>query len=359
LNRKRAGLVGAAIGTAGAVGVGAAVAARRYAVGRARLRPDPDQNEPFGELRGRPLTVVASDGLPLHVEVEGPDDAPLTVVFCHGYCLSQDSWHYQRRDLARRIGGGVRMVFWDQRSHGRSGRSDLANATIEQCGEDLFAVLDATTAPGRPVVLAGHSMGGMAIMALADRHPELFGDRIAAVALINTSSGGLAELTLGLPMAFGKVFKAAAPGVIRGIGKRAKLIDRGRRIGADVAFVITRRMAFADRGVSPTVVEFLEQMIRSTPTDVIAEFYPTLAAHEKLAALDVLKDLPVLVAVGDEDRLTPAAHGRAIAAALPDADLVEVTDGGHVLMLEHPGIVTDALAELIGRARPVAEERSA
>jgi pimeloyl-ACP methyl ester carboxylesterase len=111
--------------------------------------------------------------------------------------------------------------------------------------------------------------------------------------------------------------------------------------------------------VSPTVVDFLEQMIRSTPTEVIAEFYPTLAAHDKLVALDVLKDLPVLVAVGDEDRFTPAAHGRAIAAALPGADLVEVTDGGHVLMLEHPGIVTDALAELIGRARPVAEERSA
>jgi len=357
MNGKRAGLIGAAIGTAGAVGVGAAVAARRYAVGRTRLRPDPDANEPFGGLRGQPLTVYASDGVPLHVEVEGPDDAEVTLVFCHGYCLTQDSWHYQRRDLAQVA--DLRMVFWDQRSHGRSGRSDNDHTTIDQCGDDLLAVLDATTAPGRSVVLVGHSMGGMTIMALADLHPGLFGDRIAGVALINTSSGGVAELTLGLPVAFGKVLKVTLPGVIRGLGKRAELIDRGRRIGADVAFVATRRIAFADREVSPTVVDFLEQMIRSTPIDVIADFYPTLAAHDKLAALDVLRELPALVVVGGEDRLTPAAHGRAIAAALPEADLVEIADGGHVVMLEHPGLITDALAGLVDRVRPIAEERTA
>jgi pimeloyl-ACP methyl ester carboxylesterase len=356
VNKKRAGLIGAAVGTATAISVGAVVGARRYAVGRERLKPDPNRRERFGELRGREITVVATDGVPLHVEVDGPDDAPLTVVFSHGYCLTQDSWHYQRRDLAA---GDVRMVFWDQRSHGRSGRSDHAHATIDQCGEDLLAVLEATTEPGQSVVLIGHSMGGMTIMALAERHPELFGDRVVGAGFVNTSSGKLAELTLGLPEAFGKVFRAAVPGVVRGIGRRAKLVDQGRRIGADIAFVVTRRIAFADPDVSPSVVEFLEKMIGSTPTDVIAEFYPTLAAHDKLAALEVLKGLPAVVVVGDQDRLTPPAHGRAIAAALPDADLVEVSDGGHVVMLEHPAAVTDALAGLIERVRPVAEERSA
>jgi pimeloyl-ACP methyl ester carboxylesterase len=357
MNRKRAGLVGAAIGTAGAIGVGTAVAARRYAVGRARLRPDPDCNEPFGLLRGRAKTVIATDGVPLHVEVDGPDDASITVIFSHGYCLTQDSWHYQRRDLGRL--DDVRMVFWDQRSHGRSGRSDLTHATIDQCGDDLLAVLEATTDPDQPVILAGHSMGGMTIMALADRYPELVRERVIGVAFVNTSSGELAELTLGLPMALGKVFRAAAPSVVRGIGKSAGIVDRGRRIGADIAFVATRRFAFADKSVSPTVVDFLERMIRDTPADVIAEFYPTLAAHDKLAALEVLRDLPVLVVIGDEDRLTPAAHGRAIAAALPESELIEVTEGGHVVMLEHPEIVTDALADLVDRARPAAQERTA
>jgi pimeloyl-ACP methyl ester carboxylesterase len=355
MNKKRIGLISATVGAAGAVGIGAAVAVRKYAVGRARPTPDPAAGEPFGGLRGRSLTVAASDGVELHVEIDGPDDAPLTVVFCHGYCLNQDCWHYQRRDL----GGDddLRMVFWDQRSHGRSGRSDLTHATVDQCGEDLFAVLRATVEPDAPVVLVGHSMGGMTIMALADAHPELFDSgQVTAVALINTSSGELSELSLGLPMAFGKVFKAALPRVARGLGKRAALVDRGRRVGADLAFVVTRRIAFGDKTVSPTVVDFVEQMIRATPIDVIAEFYPTLAALDKLAALEVFKDVPALVVVGDQDRLTPAAHGRAIAAALHDADLVEVADAGHVTMLEHPEIVTRALVRLIDRVRPVTEE---
>lgn len=354
MNKKRAGLIGAAVGTAGAVGVGAVVAARRYAVGRQRLRPDPDRDEPFGTLRGRPQTIVANDGVPLHVEVEGPDDAVLTIVFCHGWALNQDSWHFQRRDLARL--GDIRMVFWDQRSHGRSGHSDVAHATIDQCGDDLYTVLEATV-PSGPVVLIGHSMGGMTIMGLADQHPELFGDRVVGVILINTSAGHLAELSLALPEPVLKMLRAAVPGVVRGIGRTGRLIDHGRRLGSDLAFILTRRMGFADKDVSPSVVDFLERMIGGTPTEVIADFYPTLAAHDKVAALDVLRDLPAVVVVGDADRFTPSAHGRAIAAALPESELVDV-EGGHVVMLECPDVVTGAIETLVDRVRP-AEERSA
>ncbi|QXJ23734.1 alpha/beta hydrolase [Actinomadura graeca] len=353
-NRRRIGIAGAVAGV-GAAGVGAAVGLRHLAVGRVRLRPDPDAGEPFGELRGRELTVEADDGLPLHVEVDGADDAPLTVVFCHGYTLNQDSWHYQRRDLR-----GLRTVFWDQRSHGRSGRGKPTHATIGQTGEDLYAVLRATARPGEPVILVGHSMGGMSIMALAGRHPELFGDQVAGVALINTSCGDLAEMTLGLPLVLAKLVRPLAPRTLRGLGRRADLVDRARGLGADLAFVVTRRMAFADKHVSPTVVDFLEQMIRATPIDVIAEFYPALAAHDEAASLDVVGKVPVLVVAGGQDRLTPASHGRRIAGALPDAELIEVDEAGHVLPLEYPGVVTGGLRRLAERVRPgYEEERSA
>jgi pimeloyl-ACP methyl ester carboxylesterase len=344
---------------AGAAGIGAAVGVRRFVVGRTRLRPDPEADEPFGLLRGRALTVEATDGLPLHVEIDEDGERPtLTLVFCHGYTLSQDSWYYQRRDIGRGQ-GPIRRVFWDQRSHGRSGRSDPAHATIDQTGDDLHAVLRATTEPGEPVILVGHSMGGMTVMALADRHPETFAAQVAGVALINTSCGELTELTLGLPMALAKLVRPLTPGVVRGLGRTPKLVDRGRRMGADVAFMVTRRMAFADKYVSPSVVDFLEQMIRSTPIDVIAEFYPTLLAHDKLTALKTMGRLPTLVMVGGQDRLTPPEHGRRLAAALPDAELVEVEEAGHVLPLEHPGVVTGGIRRLIERARPAAEERSA
>ncbi|MEO3826756.1 alpha/beta hydrolase [Actinomadura sp. B10D3] len=354
-SRRRIGIAGVVAGV-GAAGVGAAVGLRHLAVGRVRLRPDPDAGEPFGELRGRATTVLADDGVPLHVEVEGPEDADLAVVFSHGYALNQDSWHYQRRDLQ----GSLRTVFWDQRSHGRSGRSDLANATIEQTGDDLRAVLEATVGPDVPVVLAGHSMGGMSIMAFADRHREMFDERVVGVALVNTSCGDLAEMTLGLPMVLAKAVRPLAPRTLRGLGRRAELVEKARGLGADLAFVVTRKMAFADKYVSPSVVDFLEQMIRATPIDVIAEFYPALIAHDKAGCLDVLGRVPALVLVGGRDRLTPAAHGRRIAEAMPEAELVEVEQAGHVLPLEYPGVVTGGLRRLIDRVRPeYAEERSA
>ena len=115
----------------------------------------------------------------LHVEVDGDLDAPVTVVFVHGFTLSMDSFHFQRREL----GDAARLVFYDQRSHGSSGRSEPEHCTIDQLGQDLYAVLQAVASNG-PVVLVGHSMGGMTILALADQHPELFGDRVVGVALL-------------------------------------------------------------------------------------------------------------------------------------------------------------------------------
>jgi pimeloyl-ACP methyl ester carboxylesterase len=350
---KALGIAGAVVGLGAAAGVGAAVGISRYAVGRVRFRPDSRAGEALGGLRGRALTVLADDGLPLHVEVDGPDDAALTMVFSHGYALNQDAWHYQRRDFA-----GVRMVFWDQRSHGRSGRSKPTHATIDQTGADLLAVLRATVTPGEPVVLVGHSMGGMSIMALAEEHAELFGEQVVGVALINTSAGKLKEMTLGLPLVVAKAVRPIAPGVMRSLSRRASVVEQARRAGADISFMLTRRMAFGDGDVSPTVVDYLEHMIRATPIDVIAEFYPALMAHDKAGALEVLGRVPVVVMTGGADRLTPPAHGIEIADAVAGAEMVEVPNAGHVLMLEYPDLVTDALRGLLGRIPAISEPPS-
>jgi pimeloyl-ACP methyl ester carboxylesterase len=133
-------------------------------------------------------TVTTDDGVPLHVEVDGRADAPVTVVFSHGFTARLAEWELQRRALRHR----ARLVFWDQRGHGRSGWTPLPRATIDRTGRDLGQVLDATTPTG-PVVLAGHSMGGMSIMALARQRPDLFGPRVVGVFLLATSAGGLDE----------------------------------------------------------------------------------------------------------------------------------------------------------------------
>ncbi|MGW6916577.1 alpha/beta fold hydrolase [Kitasatospora sp. NPDC054939] len=357
----RAGLIGISVGVV-AAGAAAGVAIERLTVGRAmrrRARAELDAKAPYGSLRGRPHPVTAPDGTELYVELDGPADGdgpdggagtePLTVVFCHGYCLNQDSWHFQRAALRE----GLRLVFWDQRSHGRSerSRSYLAGepASIDQLGGDLAAVLDAV-APRGPIVLVGHSMGGMTVMALAESRPELFRDRVAGVALIGTLAGDWDAVTLGLPGTGARLFKRVAPGVVKLLGRQVELVEATRRFGADVAAVFYRRFSFGGKDVDPGVVRFAEQLLDATPIDVVAEFYPVFGAHDKHEALAALRGIPTLVLAGTKDLLTPPGHSEAMAARLPGADLVLVEDAGHLVPLERPDVVDRRLAALLVRA---------
>ncbi|CAM5372738.1 MULTISPECIES: alpha/beta fold hydrolase [Streptomyces] len=372
--RRATGIAGAAIGVL-AAGAAAGVALERMTVGRGvrrKARLALDSTGPYGALRGTPGKAYADDGTELYYEVDDvePDTgatvsprrrrlfgrkapAPVTVVFSHGYCLGQDSWHFQRAALR----GVVRTVHWDQRSHGRSGRgaaqlTDGTPVSIDQLGRDLKAVLDAAVPEG-PIVLVGHSMGGMTVMALADQYPELIRERVVAVALVGTSSGQLGEVNFGLPVAGVNAVRRVLPGVLRALGQRAELVEKGRRATADLFAGIIKRYSFASRDVDPAVERFAERMIESTPIDVVAEFYPAFTDHDKTEALAHFAELPVLVLAGVQDLVTPSRHSEAIADVLPDAELVLVPDAGHLVMLEHPEVVTDRLADLLTRAGAV------
>ncbi|MFF5975828.1 alpha/beta fold hydrolase [Streptomyces sp. NPDC012769] len=369
---RRAGWAGAAIGVL-AAGAAAGVAVERLTVGRSvreKARLALDAEGPYGALRGTPGRAVADDGTELYYEVDEVEadpsatrrrrlfgrkaPAPVTVVFSHGYCLNQDAWHFQRAALR----GLVRTVHWDQRSHGRSGRGaaqagpDGVPVSIDRLGRDLKTVLDAA-APEGPLVLVGHSMGGMTIMALADRYPELIRDRVAGVAFVGTSAGRLGEVNYGLPTAGVNAVRRVLPGVLRALGARAELVERGRRATADLFAGLIKKYSFSSKDVDPAVARFAERMIESTPIDVVAEFYPAFAEHDKTAALAALGTLPVLALAGDRDLVTPSSHTEAIADLLPDAELVIVPDAGHLVMLEHPEAVTDRIADLLVRAGAV------
>lgn len=347
MSRNR-GLIGAAVGLGAAV-AGAGLVADRHVNRQRRIgmaardqfrEPEPDT---AGFLR-------ADDGLSLFYVADGRSDAPLTIVLAHGFCLDHNDFLFQRRALFERYGDGVRVIAYDQRSHGRSGRCTAEQATVEQLGTDLCTVIDAL-APDGPLVLAGHSMGGMTIMALAERHPELFGvdGRVRGVLLLSTTTGKLATVTLGMPAALARLRGPVLPLLLRGARTQAELVERGRERATDFAWVFLKRMAFGSE-VDPGLVEFLSEMIAHTRIDVIADFYPTLMDHAKLDALGVLRDTPVAVVCGEQDLLTPPEHSQVIADALPDADLVIVPDAGHQALMERPDLVNDALFELIDAA---------
>jgi pimeloyl-ACP methyl ester carboxylesterase len=345
--RRITGMAGLAVGAAVAAGAGAILAAERIAIGRARLQPDPEADEPLGQLRGHALTVLADDGVPLHAEIDGPDDAPVTIIFCHGYALSQDVWHYQRRDLAP----AGRLVFWDQRGHGRSGPSSPDHSCIGQLGADLYAVLMAAVPGPAPVVLVGHSMGGMTIMALARLHPELFGTKVIGAVLIASAASDV-DPAAWVPLPLRPIVRYAAPPVLRGASNPGPsvLVERGRQAGGDLAFLGTRHFAFGDTAVSPSVVDFLERIIRATPVRVVSDFFSALADHDERAALEALSRVPVTVVTGERDRVVPPDHSDDLAAEIRGSELVRVPGAGHAILLERPEAVNDAITGLLARS---------
>ncbi|WP_020549193.1 alpha/beta fold hydrolase [Embleya scabrispora] len=350
---RRAGILGAAVGVL-AAGAAAGVAIERMTVGRAfrrRTEAQLDALAEFGTLRGEPHIVTAADGVELYAEVDGNRDAEVTVVLCHGYCLDMDCWHYQRAELREEY----RLVLYDQRSHGRSGRGAPETSTIDHLGADMYTVLT-ELAPEGPLVLLGHSMGGMTIMALADQHPELFGERVIGVALMNTSAGRWATVTLGIPAAGARLVHRVAPGLLRTLGRRAALVEAGRRAARDLVYLFTERYAF-DSEVDPTLVRFTDRMISGTPIDVIAEFFPAFETHDKLAALPALAHVQTLVVAGEGDLIAPASHSEEIKEALPGAELLVVPQSGHLTPLEHPEVVNAAVRGLLARAASASRRR--
>ncbi|MCX4548839.1 alpha/beta hydrolase [Streptomyces sp. NBC_01267] len=364
--RRAGGFAGAAIGVL-AAGAAAGVAVERLTVGRGmrkKARLALDASGPYGSLRGMPGRAVADDGTEIYYEVDetGPEASgpaprlpgrraarPVTVVFSHGYCLGQDSWHFQRAALR----GVVRTVHWDQRSHGRSQRgraqADGVPVTIDQLGRDLKAVIDAA-APEGDLVLVGHSMGGMTMMALGDQFPALVRERVVGAAFVGTSCGKLGEVSFGLPVAGVNAVRRVLPGVLKALGSQTELVERGRRATADLFAGLIKRYSFGSKDVDPGVARFAERLIEGTPIDVVAEFYPAFTDHDKADALAaVFAEVPALVLAGDNDLVTPSAHSEVVADLLPGSELVIVPDAGHLVMLEHPEVVTDRLAALLAR----------
>lgn len=361
----RTSLVSLGIGLA-AAGVGAAVglAAERLAVGRPVIRRFPSEDDaiPLGSLRDVPVVVTADDGVRLHVEVDAvttpaaedqptrararkaSDQPELTVVFCHGYALNLDSWHFQRLSMQ----GRVRCVYWDQRGHGRSESGVAGHNAIPQLGRDLARVIQ-EVAPAGPLVLVGHSMGGMTVMSFARQFPEVVRDRVAGVALIATSSGDLGGINLGLDR-LGRALTRLAPRALNLLVRTQSLVERTRRIGSDLEEVIVKRWSYAS-DVDEELVDFTARMIAATRLDTVNSFLPQFSTHDEAAGLAVLTGLPALVLTGDKDLMIPPEHSLVIADTLPECEYAVIKDAGHLVMLEHPDVVTPHLVALLHRVR--------
>ncbi|MFE0444399.1 alpha/beta fold hydrolase [Streptomyces fungicidicus] len=276
----------------------------------------------------RELTALSADGARLHVEVHGPDGAP-AVVLAHGWTCSTAFWAAQIRDLS----ADHRVIAYDQRGHGRTPASPACST--EALADDLEAVLTATLGPGERAVIAGHSMGGMTVMAAATR--PAFRAHAAAVLLCSTGSSRLVAESTVLPLRPGRL-RTWLTGRI--LGSRAPL--------GPVTPLARRILRYGTMGPAsaPDMVEACARIVHACPRAVRHSWSHVL---DRLDLDDGVRQLrvPVEIVAGAADRLTPPVHARVIAAALPDCvGVTELPGVGHMTPVEAPGQVTRRIRDL-------------
>ncbi|MFF4496687.1 alpha/beta fold hydrolase [Streptomyces sp. NPDC001546] len=280
---------------------------------------------------GRELVAVSADGSRLHVEVHGPEGAP-AVVLSHGWTCSTAFWAAQIRDLAR----DHRVIAYDQRGHGRSPAATAYSTTA--LADDLVAVLEAALAPGERAVVAGHSMGGMTVMAAADR--PRFAEHAAAVLLCSTGSSGLVAEATVLPLRAGRARTRMTQGLLGSPAPLGPVTPVTRAV---------LKYATMGPGSAPERVEACARIVHACPAGVRRAWSRVLAGLDLDGGVARLT-VPTAVIVGRDDRLTPVVHARRLAAALPDClGLTELTGMGHMTPIEAPEAVSTALRELTSR----------
>lgn len=305
------------------------------------MRSTTEGSAPQG--RGSADRFVTSDGTRLYVRESGPAGAPVTVVFVHGWTQDHTCWDV----IIDAIGEDVRVVRYDHRGHGRSEPAKAGTRTLEQLADDLAEVINDRVTDG-PMVLVGHSMGGMTLMALAERHPELVASRVAAAAFVATSSGDMHRISLGLKGALGRSVPRVEP-ILRSLLERRK---KGTLPGNPMLLgPAARWLVFGKKAKRSHIIDTVRQSLAAHPAS-IGGFMDAIFAHDRRVALGALRDKPSVVMVGDRDRLCPVEHAMVIADELPGTKFVLFPCAGHMLMYERPVEVSSRIVSLIRTAVP-------
>lgn len=298
------------------------------------------------------IEVPLDDGVRLHAEIYGDRCAGATVILLHGWTLDRRIWRRQVPELTGATGTPVRVVAYDARGHGRSSPTHRDRATLGHLGDDLAEVIDRTATAG-PVVLVGHSLGGMTIMEYAHRHPESFAARVGGLVMVSTTAEGHTHTRYGLPAPLGRAVRTAE---LSSTYVLARCGDRHpHRAVMNAIRPVMRWLLFGDR-CDPDDLWLASSAVARASLRSIGSFRPSISEQQRLETLAGLPPVPTAVLVGDRDRLTPMPCAESIARALGNLSVTRCAGAGHMLMMERPDEVTDAIArvtrEAMGFTRP-------
>lgn len=296
-------------------------------------REDPAAGDHLGSIRGEPVVLRGPRASRLYTErFPGSREGGGTLVFTHGYCLTEAVWHYQKRDLA---GGRHGLVTWDLPGHGHSPQLGRGLLTLDVAADALARVVD-EHAPGG-VVLVGHSLGGVVTLAYLLRHAETARRTVRGAVLVSTPMLHFARSVAGgWP---GASLEARALGLLFRYVVESDLAERtfGRDVGMDDVSRLSYRLVRwgFGRNPSPSHVRFVRDAIASVPPEVRAATYRVMTGADLSPRLGDV-DANTLVMIGGRDRLVNPDESRLLATRLRRAKPVLYPDAGHAMFLEQP-----------------------
>jgi pimeloyl-ACP methyl ester carboxylesterase len=273
--------------------------------------------------------VATSDGSPLFYESWGQRGQATPVVLCDGIGCDGYVWRYLRDDLGPRF-----TLHPHYRGHGRTAPpKDPARVTIEDLADDVACVLDDALVDR--AVLVGHSMGVQVSLETYRRHR----DRVAGMILVCGAPShplrtfrGSAALEQLLPTVQKWIHRM--PGVINRIS-RAVLPTR-------LAYEVATRLELRRELVEPQdFMPYLEGMAR-IDTRLFVAMLSSAGQHSADELLPEVQ-VPTLVIGAARDGFTPPERSRAMAAAIPGAELLEIDNASHTAPIEHPHLVNDTI----------------
>jgi 3-oxoadipate enol-lactonase len=277
----------------------------------------PDEVGRFFSARpsGEPIDRMTVNGVSLAIETRG---SGLAIVFIHGFPLDRTVWRHQMDTLT-----GFRRIAFDLRGMGQSDAPDLGYS-MATYADDLAALLDALGE--ERVVLCGLSMGGYIAFEFLRRHRE----RVRGLVLMDT--------------------RAEADSA-EGRKARDALVAKVREQGA-LAAAEAMLPRFFTPGVPPEIIQQVREMIVRTPVPGIVGALTAMRERtDSTPLLPTLVGVPTLVVVGQEDVITPVPLAEAMAAALPEARLVEIPGAGHLPGVEQPVPTTRAILKFLQSLR--------
>ena len=329
----------------------AAGAARRAAVRRDGQRPDPALGDHLGAIRGQPEELRGPRASRMYTEwfpPQGPSRG--VVILTHGYCLTEAVWHYQKRDLA---GGPFGLVTWDLPGHGMSPPLSRGRVTLDLAVEALERVVERYA--DSPVVLVGHSLGGVVTLGYLTRRATRAAEIVRAAVLISTPMMHFSRSVAGRWP--GAALEARAIGGVLQFAVQSDLFDRvlGRDLGQEELSRLSYRLVRWGFGKdpSPTQVRFVRDMIASVDPDVRSDTFRIMTGYDLTPVLQEIKQ-PALVVLGAKDRLVNPHESRVLAERLPRGRAVVFPDAGHAAFLERPQRFNAEVRRFVERHLPPA-----